>query len=853
MEGYNSVEKIFSKNAIKALKDSLNKSNENEIFWGCNLDESKQLIDSVETIFFGSNHSVLFDKKNAIKYDLVLHNHPNNIIEPSEEDQIIAHSCINMAVGFAIIDNALINCYVIVPPKSIVKRKKVKDLEVEKILKNPSQSLLDILPNYKIRESQIELSKLIQNIINDDKVGFIEAPTGIGKSLAYLIPSFLYIKKNNVKIIVSTYTKNLQNQLIKKDIPSVIKILNQNISVEVAYGRQNYLCLLSYSNFKENFNFLFYESIESEVMQQLEHWVKKTNNGLLLELNGNYEKRVIDEIRSNSNLCLSTKCKYFNECFYYNARRRLNNADIIVANHHLLLSYELNEDFSDFFPIYNTIIFDEGHNLPDVIESISTYTFSTFEIQKKLYKLVQISNKKKGLLQLLDDNLSKSNLQNSTAGKKILRLSEDIQKQIVELQQLVSNIQNLTTYEIMNIINSYKSENSKLKVLVNLTDLAKKNPEILKKIFDSLVETFDNIKLFTDSVSLLLGILEILLDKGEDSELELSFLQYLYGNIKSIVRFFLNINDFYHEFQKLLENSQKVEKYLKVLWFEINNNIIDFYFYNEEKGLTFNDIIQTKAKSSIFISATLATENSFNYIKEQLTLNEDIKKNSIDRIFPSIFPYEKNSSFFIIKGINPLDRSSYKNNISDIILQVLSYTKAKTMILTTAYSDINDISEAVKKNNKEIKLLVQNTNSINNSLLDEFKKDSKSVLLVNMGFWEGIDLIGKNLEILIISKLPFKVPDTPILKARTERMDNLGQNSFFKLSLPYAIIKLKQGFGRLIRSEDETGICILLDDRVISKNYGYLILDSLPKAKIEIIEKEQFLNKFIERCKELEI
>jgi ATP-dependent DNA helicase DinG len=765
----------------------------------------------------------------------------------------------NMAVGFAIIDNNLINCYIIIPPKSIIKRKKIKDLEVEKIFKDPSQSLLNILPNYKIRESQIELSKLMLNIINDDKVGFIEAPTGIGKSLAYLIPSFLYIKKNKVKIIISTYTKNLQNQLIKKDIPSVIKILNQNLSIEVAYGRQNYLCLLSYSNFKENFNFLFYESVESEVMQQLEEWVKKTNDGLLLELSGNYEKKIIDEIRSNSNLCLSNKCKFFNECFYYSARRRLNNADIIVTNHHLLLSYELSEDFSDFFPIYNTIIFDEGHNLPDVIESISTYTFSTFEIQKKLFKLAQNTNKKKGLLQLLDDNLSKSSLKNTTVGKKIVRLAEDIQNQVVELQQIVSNIQNLITYEIINLINSSKIDNSKSKTLVNLTDLAKRNPEILKAIYDFLEESFENIKTFTDSASLLLTLLDIIFNNEEKKDTEFSFLQYLYGNIRSAVKFFLNINEFYIEFQSLLSNShqisnnQKIQKYLKVLWFEISNNIINFYFYNEEKGLTFNDIIKTKAKSSIFISATLATENSFDYIKEQLALTEDIKKSCIDRIFPSIFPYDKNSSLFIIKGINPLDRFTYKNNISDIILQVLSSTKAKTMILTTAYSDINDISEAVRKSKKEINLLVQNNSSINYTLLDEFKKDKKSVLLVNMGFWEGIDLIGKNLEILIISKLPFKVPDTPVLKAKTERLDNLGENSFFKLSLPYAIIKIKQGFGRLIRSEEETGICILLDDRVISKNYGYLILNSLPNAKLEIIEKDEFLDKFISRCKELEI
>lgn len=852
MEGYNKVKSIFSEKAISVLKDSLIKSNGNEVLWGCKLDETKKVIDEIETIFYGSNQSVLFDRSNAIKYDLILHNHPSNIIEPSDEDQHIANICINNAIGFAIIDNNLEECYIVIPPKSLKKRKKVREDEVEKILKNPSQLIFDVLPNYKIRESQIDLAKSIQNIINDDKIGFIEAPTGIGKSLGYLLPSILYIDKNKVKVIISTYTKNLQNQLIKKDIPAALKILDKNLTVEVAYGRQNYLCLLAYSNFIKNHTDL-YELASPESIDQIEKWVSKTNNGLILEINGNYDRKIIDEIRSNSTLCLSNKCKFFNECFYYSARRRLNNADIIVTNHHLFLSYELIEEFSDFFPVYNTLIFDEGHNLPDVIESISTFTFSTFEIQKKLYKLVQSQQKNKGLFYLLENSLSKNNLNNKTIVKKILSLLPDLINQVLELERSISNIHNQTIYQIINLAVSNNLSNNKSKILINLTDLAKINPEVLKEIYELLDEIFNQIQFLVDNSAFLIQALQIILEDKVKKDEELSSLQYLYGNIKSIIKFFDDIKDFHEELSDLFNNRSKSQNLLKVLWFEISNNGIYFSFYNEERGLNFNNIIESKVNSTIFISATLATENSFDYIKSQLGLSENIKKNTEDKIYPSIFPYEKNSSLFIIKGINPLIKKDYAKNISDIILKVLSSTKAKTMILTTAYNDINEISEAIKDNHKDIKLLIQESLLLNNSLVDEFKKTDRAVLVVNMSFWEGIDLPGKDLEILIISKLPFKVPDTPILKAKTERMDNQGINSFYSLSLPYAIIKLKQGFGRLIRSEEEKGICILLDDRIISKNYGPIILNSLPKSKLEIVEKDQFLIKFKEKCEELEI
>lgn len=848
MKGYCIVNEIFTDDCIQKLKTSLLKSRGQEVFWGCFLNEEKTKISRVDDIFYGSYQSVVFDKNISSKYDLVLHNHPSNIIEPSEEDQQIAFICLNLGVGFAIIDNNFNNCYVLIPPRNLIKREKIDENQIIDILKNPDNNILNELPNYRIRESQIELTSLVQNIINNDKTGFIEAPTGIGKSIAYLLPSILYADKNKVKFIISTYTKNLQNQLIKKDIKSASKILKKEISVEVAYGRQNYLCLLAYNNYKQNFNYLMFESLEDETIKNLDNWLEKTSDGLLLELTNIYNKNIIDEIRSNSNLCLANKCKFFSECFFYNSKRKLNNADIIVSNHHLLLSYELIEDLTNFFPDYNTIIFDEAHNLPDVIESISSFTFSTFEIQKKIFKLVNPSINNHGLLHLLEINLMKSNKSNNAEIKKISKISNNIKEEALELLKLIGAIQNNYIYEIIDIVKSNFKVNLNNKILINFNELRKTNSLVLKDIYELFKEPFEKIHELKESTTLMLQLLSAIISNNDDKEQ--SFIHFFYASVKSINSFLNNIDQFYFEFTNLFIENIQLEKLLKVLWVEIFNNIVYFNFYDEEKGLSFNNIIENKTRSSIFISATLSTNNTFDYIKEQLYLSNKIKSNSIEKIFPSIFPYEQNSSIFIIKGINPLEKTIYKKDISEIIINVLKTTNAKTMILTTSYSDINEIAQTINENIFDLRVLSQNENFFTYNLIDEFKKNNKSVLIANMSFWEGIDLPGKDLEILIITKLPFKVPDTPILKAKAQRLDNEGLNSFMKLSLPYAIIKLKQGFGRLIRSEDEKGICILLDDRIITKKYGENILKSLPKIKTEVVLKEKFLEKFKSRCSE---
>ncbi|MFN3411037.1 MAG: helicase C-terminal domain-containing protein [Exilispira sp.] len=775
MEGYCYTSDTFTNKAISKLKESLIKSGGNELFWGCNLDKKGNLIDKVEPIFYGSEESVLFDINISTKYDLVLHNHPSGILEPSENDQKIAYQCMRLAIGFAIIDNFLLQCYFIIPPRSIKKREKINEENIGKLLGNPDETLYKVLPDYKIRSSQIDLSRLVLKIINEDKIGFIEAPTGIGKSLAYLIPSLLYSNKNNVRIIISTYTKNLQNQLIKKDIPISLKIAKKELKYEVAYGRQNYLCYLAYFNFKNNINNILFEVIDGEILNQLDIWVEKTSTGLLLELSSNFDKRIIEELRSSSSSCISLKCKFYNRCFFYNSKRKLNGSDIIVTNHHLLLSYELSDDFSDFFPPYNTIVFDEGHNLPDVLESLSTFSFTTFEIQKKLSKFLNPARPNLGLINIIENQINKSKLPDSSHGRKILKNIEELKANILNLFKMLADLQNQDFYQIYSIFNKINLDNfqgKRSKCIINLTELANDRQDILLEIFNFISVPFsfiiDLVNLFNDTLQLT----EVIISNEQyktDEQLNNNkgeIFYYFYSNLKSIIKFFNQINEFYDELYALTENKKANAKYLKVLWIELISNTIHFYFYDESKCLNFSNIIDVKARSTIFISATISCDNSFDYIKEQLFLKDLIDDRVVEKTFEPVFPYEKNSSLFIIEGLNPLDKRNYKNQTFNIISDILQSVKAKTMILTTSFTDINDISEFIKNNNKRLDLYIQNESFYSNSLIEEFKRNKNGLLIANMSFWEGIDLPGKELEILIISKLPFKVPDTPILKAK---------------------------------------------------------------------------------------
>ena len=871
MEGYCKCSSIFSSSAISMLKHYLDKSRGNEIFIGGLVSENKSTIESVQSIFYGNKDQVLFDLDISTDFDIILHNHPSGILKLSEADALIANECQKLGIGFGIFDNSVIDCYIAIPPHSVHKRKKIKIDEINSFFKNPPDSIFETLPSYNYRDSQNDLAVDIAKVINEDKIGLFEAPTGIGKSLAYLVPSFIYISENKSKIVISTYTKNLQNQLFRKDIPSLLMVMKLDLKVELFLGRQNYLCKFKYENFKNSSNQFLFEMFDADLLSKIDRWACSTNFGIFQEIQSSYPRSLIDELRSDSSLCLGKKCSFYNDCFFYNAKRAIANADIIITNHHLLLSYELFEDFNDSFPPYNTVIFDEAHNLAGVIEDISTLNFSTELLVKKVSRLISRSPKQLNLIDITKKNLNaflKKNNKLQAKIEAIIELLDDVLENTTNLVRLAGTLVNETIYSLTEKLDTGESrqkprkvENGYLNKNINITSLLKSDKETAWMIFDSLSPFFNQTTIVYDLVSSCydkVNELVNLLQKKSDEDKTFQNILYFYGYLKNLLDYLLNGIEIYKYFEKILNTDAKDDilavssDKIQVLWLEKTKTGIEFNLFDENLSLKFSDYLYMKPKSSVLISATMTAENKFQYIKSQIYLQKDLESKIVEKIFPYIFNYKQNSAIFIPEDIKEPGDPDFLDNVAGTIEKIALKYKSKIMILTTSFYDIKKLYDyLIKVTEKTEKTIIKQDEFSNTAfLMEKFRSLPDAILIATMSFWEGVDFPGKDLEILVITKVPFKVPDTPIFLARSEKLENKGISSFENLSLPYAILKLKQGFGRLIRSENEKGICIIFDSRLIKKNYGKRVLKSLPDSQLISYKDSKFFDLFKEKATE---
>jgi ATP-dependent DNA helicase DinG len=847
------------------LKHYLDKSRGNEIFIGGLVNEDKSTIESVQSIFYGNEDQVLFNLDISTDFDIILHNHPSGILKLSEADSLIANECQKLGIGFGIFDNSVGHCYIAIPPHSVHKRKKIKLDEINRFFKNPPDSIFETLPSYNYRDSQNDLAVDIARVINEDKIGLFEAPTGIGKSLAYLVPSFIFLSENKSKIVISTYTKNLQNQLFRKDIPSLLKVMKLNLKVELFLGRQNYLCKFKYNTFKQSANLSLFEMFDADLLSKIDQWACTTKSGIFQEIQSSYPRNLIDELRSDSSSCLGKKCSFYSECFFYNAKRAIANADIIITNHHLLLSYELFEDFNDSFPPYNTVIFDEAHNLAGVIEDISTLNFATDLLVKKLSRLISQSVKQSNLIDITKKNLNTFLKKNNELQAKIdaiIELLDDVSENTISLIQLAGTLVNETIYSLTEKLDTgesrqkfRKSENGYLAKNINITSMLKFDKETVSMIFDSLSPFFNKTTIVYDLVSSCydkVNELVNLLQKKSDEDTTFQNILYFIGYLKNLLDYLLNGIEIYKYFEKLLKNDDKDDMLavdsdkIQVLWLEKTKTGIEFNLFDENSSSKFSDYLYMKPKSSVLISATMTAENKFQYIKSQIYLQSDLNNRIVEKIFPYIFNYSKNSAIFVPQDIKEPGDPDFLDNVARTIEKIALKYKSKIMILTTSFYDIKKLYDyLIRVTEKTEKTIIKQDEFSNTAfLMEKFRSLPDAILIATMSFWEGVDFPGKDLEILVITKVPFKVPDTPIFLARSEKLESKGFSSFENLSLPYAILKLKQGFGRLIRSENEKGICIIFDSRLIKKNYGKRVLKSLPDSQLLIYEEQMFMDLF---------
>ncbi len=624
------------------------------------------------------------------------------------------------------------------------------------------------LKNYEFRLQQLQMAKAIAEAIEVNEHLIVEAGTGIGKSLAYLIPFIIYAVEKNKKIIVSTNTKTLQNQLYLKDLPLLKKSLEIEFGYALCLGSENYLCLRRLNS--ERTYDLFDSNMQFKEMKRILKWSFKTKSGIKSELDFIPKTDVWDNVCREPDLCLGKKCLYKNDCFYKKAKKQERSSHILITNHSLFFTNLASG--GQVLPDFHAVVFDEAQTLEDVATSYLGYEISNTKI-KYLLDSIYNPKTKKGLLARF------RSLSTRTAKNIEMHLAESreaFDKFFQEIGEVFGTSPDSKRIRTKNIIFNYLEQP-------------------LNRLAKSLSELLDYIKI------------------EEEEVLIKSYLKRCI-NISTALSFILN---------------HSREDY--VYWVEISTRRrgIKYSLFAApiEIAEELHKQLFSKIKPIILTSATLATNNNFEFIKARFGI-----KDSQELLLGSPFDYKQNVLLYLPGKIeDPTEKFEiFQKQALENIKKIIDIMKGRIFILFTSYRMLNVIYGDIALSYKDINLLRQGDKP-RYELLKDFKKNERSVLFGVATFWQGVDVPGKSLECVIITKLPFSVPDDPITEARIELIKSRGENPFLKYQVPQAITVFKQGFGRLIRSKSDRGVVAILDPRIKTRYYGRAFIRALPKCR----------------------
>ncbi len=787
-------------NVKDKIKNEIDNASGNEIFIRAKLSEKKAVIQDFEVLARGNSHSAPAVINNLMAGEMIIHNHPSGDLTPSGADIRLASRMAQREVGFAIINNSADKIYVVVEAGKAEKTKKINPKKILSFFKNNS-TLSDNLDNFSERKQQLETAAEVIDSFNNNKYSFIEAGTGTGKSFAYLIPALFWNKINSTRVVVSTNTINLQEQLINKDLVLLNRVLPFSFNSVLVKGRSNYLCLRKFRNFKKDFKNKNENSCSDKLFAQIIDWKDNTRSGEKSEIKFSLPLDIWMDIASESDLCLKSKCPYFSKCFFMNARKKVFTADILIVNHHLLLSdarlkQETGSVDKGILPNYSNLIIDEAHNIEEIATDHLGYSVYSALIEKWLNRL---SGEKKSLLSVIREDINFF-----AADQEKEKLRNMLDQKIIPLTQKVRDIYP----QYFNLLSELiKDKNKKITVDEKL----KGNKKWL--------EIFENGKKLSGFIKNISGYLQLIYDK-------------LYLNLED------NLDENEMKLTSVIARSKDLVNRID---FNLNSDDSDYVFWIEsgyyrgksqlvqqsapiEVGKFLPNLLWKKMRNIIFTSATLTVANSFDHIKNNTGI-----KNSTELQVDSPFDYSKQAELIIPNKHPEPGKKDFLNTIKDNLSSLILKSRGSTLVLFTSYKMLDYCYQNLKEefNKNGIRILSQSELS-RKFIIEEFRSSFNTVIFGTSSFWEGVDLPGSLLKYLIMVKLPFPVPGEPLYKAKEKRLREKGQNPFYNLSLPKAVIRFKQGFGRLIRTKNDKGLIILFDRRIINRKYGRVFLQSLP-------------------------
>ena len=793
------IEDYLTPEMIRFLRTSIEEAEGNEVLFSGKADQNG-IVNEIILAARGKEDTVPVIESVIDFGDVLIHNHPNGLLVPSEADLDVAGRLGRHGIGAYIIDNQATRLYVVA---EIIKRNKKELLDIDEAAGylDDGGALSQNVEDYEARPQQIDFLKAVCSSFNKDNITIAEAGTGVGKSFAYLIPAFKWAEKNKERVIISTGTINLQHQLLEKDIPVIQKLLGTKLKAVLVKGRQNYLCLRRFNDRLQEAG-LFDNEAD---FKAIEKWLEVTKTGERSDLTFFPTWELWSDICSESESCLGIKCPYRDKCFVIKSRKEATGASIIVVNHHLLFSdmeARMEDDFNgtSILPNYSRVIFDEAHNLENAATSYFSQSVNKGYILKVMHQIYR-------------------RVKDRIFG--IYRFWSYYTEQKTKLESIPQQIAVII------------SRTDDLEKVIQANVLMNDNSPVLDMRSDSInaSDIYEAVGNLRNEVNDLFNIITDIheeLSKMPDKEVKNDKRMYETSIVKNKLSGIISmLNDFIANQETCINYIEKGKKYSSLFIAPLS------------VSETLREIIFNRLSNVVLVSATLSVNKSFEFYATRIGLH-DVDRPVARFIFDSPFEYKKNVLLSIPSDLPEPKSADYSQKLSDLIKNVLIISEGKGLVLFTSYSMLKTVYDLVRDDfsNAGITLFKQGDDD-NKKLLGNFFINKNSVLFATDSFWEGVDVPGESLSVLIICRLPFKVPSDPVIKARMELIEKNGGNSFLEYSLPEAVIKLRQGFGRLIRRKSDRGVILITDTRILSKFYGKIFFNSLPETRRDITSSDR--------------
>jgi ATP-dependent DNA helicase DinG len=703
----------------------------------------------------------------------------------------------------------------------------------------PDGSIALYMGRYEHRAGQVEMSTAVCDAFNRSGCLLVEAGTGIGKSLAYLVPAIMRAKANQLPVVVSTNTKNLQSQLFEKDLPLLREALDIDFAAALIKGRMNYLCIrkLVYLLKEIDQELDLDDNDQSDILHVL-GWAAATETGDFAEssvLEQPFTRDLRGRLASSAEECPGRSCRHFRRCFLRKARATSHAADVIVANHSLVFA-EININTSAL-PPYVDIVFDEAHNIEEAATRHFSIELSATKLRFITRRLLRRRGRRrgrgKGFLPSMLTHLDSDSFQGTEVQREKAReLTESMFTRVEALQTSAARL-----FEAMTDLLEKPTRNlGSLRITPAVKETA-----VWSGIEEARTGMDEELRGLAEQADNLAEVLR---------EVDADELPFHMDQIQELVATSINLKEFLQDLHVVL--SAQEEGY--VFWVERTGSRRDSaraWGAPITVGAKLAEAFYSQKETVVLTSATLTVKNTFAFFKSRLGLDLVPPERCMELNAGSPFDYEQQCRVLVPMFLPEPGEAggSYAAELGGLLAQVFRRTHGRGMVLFTSYSMLRETTEALEQDLEfdAIPVLAQGSSGSRENITSLFKRNMEAVLMGTHSFWEGVDVVGETLSCLVIARLPFAVYTDPVQVARCEKIAAEGGDPFRTYSLPNAVIRFRQGFGRLIRHRSDRGVVIVTDRRIMTKSYGASFRKSLPTRTISLSDRDPFLAA-IEEC-----